>query len=90
MCHFLIIIGFLMVLKQNMHDRCFVKLLVDVCYAKDKKNVCIRTKPVSDVALACRRVGSKRVKALSSSKFFFIIRTNHIDKMCCYNTEHLC
>ena len=53
-----------------MHDRCVVKVFADVCYAKDSM-VCIRKKPVSDVALACRRVGSKRVKALSSSKTIF-------------------
>ena len=32
---------------------------------------CIHKKRVCDVALACRRVGSKRVKALSSSKTLF-------------------
>ena len=35
-------------------------------YTNDRK-VCIHKKRVCDVALACRRVGSKRVKALSSS-----------------------
>ena len=48
-----------------------LKVLADVGYANDRK-VCIHKKRVCDVALACRRVGSKRVKALSSSIFFII------------------
>ena len=51
----------------SMHDRFVLKVLADVGYANDRK-VCIHKKRVCDVALACRRVGSKRVKALSSSK----------------------
>ena len=47
-----------------MHDRFVVEVLADVCYAKDSM-VCTRNTPVSDVALACRRVGSKGVEALS-------------------------
>ena len=53
-----------------MHDRCVLKVLVDVGYANDRK-VCIRKKRVCDDALACRRVGSKRVKALSPSNNIF-------------------
>ena len=53
---------------SSMHDRCFVKVLADVGYAKDNM-VCVRKKPVSDVALPCRRVGSKRVKVLLSYIF---------------------
>ena len=33
-----------------------------------RTRVCLRKKRVIDVALACRRVGSKRVKVLSSCK----------------------
>ena len=57
----------------RMHDIFVFKVLADVGYANDRM-VCIHTKRVCDVALACRRVGSKRVKALSSSKTFCMIR----------------
>ena len=48
---------------ETMHQRCFYKVLADVGYANDRK-LCIHKKRVCDVALACRRVGSKRVKVL--------------------------
>ena len=41
------------------------KVLADVGYANDRK-LGIHKKRVCDVALACRRVGSTRVKVLSS------------------------
>ena len=52
---------------ETMHQRCFFKVLADVGYA-NARQLCIHKKRVCDVALACRRVGSKRVKVLSSSK----------------------
>ena len=45
--------------------------------------VCIRKTIISGAALACRRVGSKRVKRLSSCKNNIITRQFHFDKMCC-------
>ena len=55
---------------ETMHQRCFYKVLADVGYASDRK-LGIHKKRVCDVALACRRVGSKRVKVLSSFKYIF-------------------
>ena len=52
---------------ETINRRCFYKVLADVGYANDRK-LCIHKKRVCDVALACRRVGSKRVKVLSSVK----------------------
>ena len=57
----------------SMHDIFVLKVLADVGYANDRM-VCIHKKRVCDVALACRRVGSKRVKALSYFKTYVMIR----------------
>ena len=56
---------------ETMHQRCFYKVLADVGYANDTQLV-IHKKRVCDVALACRRVGSKRVKVLSPSNNIFV------------------
>ena len=50
-----------------MHQISVFTVLADVGYANDRK-VCIHKKRVCDAALACRRVGLKRVKVLYFSK----------------------
>ena len=52
---------------ETIHQRCFWKVLADVGCGNEKE-VCMHKKRIIDVALACRRVGSKRVKVLSSCK----------------------
>ena len=52
---------------ETMHQRCFYEVLADVGYANDRK-LGIHKKRVCDVALACRRVGSKRVEVLFDLK----------------------
>ena len=72
-----------------MHDIFVLKVLADVGYANDRM-VCIHKKRVCDVALACRRVGSTRVKVLSSFNIFFIIIHLRIDKRFWYKEVHSC
>ena len=43
------------------HQRCFSMVLADVGCGFEKE-VCMHRKDITNVALACRRVGSKRVK----------------------------
>ena len=61
-----VIYGFLEVI----HQRCFWMVLADVGGGNEHE-VCMHKKQIIDVAFACRRVGSKRVKVLSSCKRLF-------------------
>ena len=49
------------------HRRCCRMVLADGACGLEKE-ICLRNKRIIDVALICRRVGSKRVKVLSSRK----------------------
>ena len=52
------------------HRRCCRMVLADGACGFEKE-ICPRNKRIIDVALICRRVGSKRVKVLSSRKRIF-------------------
>ena len=52
---------------EAIHQRCFWMVLADVGGGNENE-VCMHNKQIIDVAFACRRVGSKRVKVLSSCK----------------------
>ena len=52
-------------------------------YDAGKNMVCIRKTIISGAALACRRVGSRRVKSLSSCTRNIIRRQFYLDKTCC-------
>ena len=59
-------------------ERCGVTNMADG-YDATENMLCLRKITVSSVALACRRVGSKRVKSLPSCKNKYY-KQNKIDK----------
>ena len=55
---------------EAIHQRCFWMALADGACGHEQK-VCMHKTRIIDVALACRRVGLKRVKVVSSCNIIF-------------------
>ena len=62
-------------------ERCGVFVVADG-YDAAENMLCLRKITISSVALACRRVGSKRVKSLPSCKKHIINIQFYLDKKC--------